>query len=370
MSQPLEVPRYVPRFDGLRALAVGLVLLFHLEHPESTSSRPLFSAGWIGVDLFFVLSGFLITGILLDGKGARGQLKSFYARRVLRIFPLYYATLALVFFAVPALVDDADFAYAPSERPYYFLYVQNLFLRMFGEASGVALGHTWSLAIEEQFYLVWPWLVVLLPRRLLGWLLVLVIVASPLVRYGILVERPRSQDAYWLVYRHTLLHVDGLAVGCLGAVALRGFRPRRELVQRVSAGALVLGLPFAAWILYEVQARGIHHFPYTPTTPLTAALLYSCLAVGFGGVLGLALSVRSRTADLVLANPLVVYVGKISYGLYLIHFPVVVGLRQSVDSPLAALGLTLGLAVLSWHALERPFLQLKARFPSPAAERS
>jgi peptidoglycan/LPS O-acetylase OafA/YrhL len=343
------------------------VLLFHLERPAD--ARPFLPQGWVGVDLFFVLSGFLITGLLLDGKGEPGQLKHFYARRVLRIFPLYYTVLAIVFLGMPALAREGAEAYPASHAPAYLLYVQNLVLPLIEPGGGVpvTLSHTWSLAIEEQFYLVWPWLVLLLPRRWLAGLLVLVLVAAPLARHSVLSETPRHWYAYWFVYKNTLLHVDGLAAGSLLAIAARGLSERA-----LRAGSLALALtalPATLWLLHALTRGGVLHYPYEATSPLVGSALFTGLALGFAGVLGVALTVRSRPLDVALTNRPAVWLGRVSYGVYVFHFPVFLALRSRGLHPLVPVAATLLVAALSWRFLEQPFLRLKARFPSAADAR-
>ena len=155
------------RIDGLRGIAIIGVLLFHLGsklpalHLEFASRY-----GWAGVDLFFVISGFLITGILLDSIGSEHYFRNFYVRRVLRIWPLYFALLAFVFVLLPWIMPALRERIFSQCHPWqsYLVFAQNFFVRDFGIGP---VGVTWSLAIEEQFYLMWPLIILLFPRRLL-----------------------------------------------------------------------------------------------------------------------------------------------------------------------------------------------------------
>ncbi|HEX6051682.1 MAG TPA: acyltransferase, partial [Gemmatimonadaceae bacterium] len=168
---------HVPALDGVRGLAVALVLVCHVAWDFSSPSymeRGLIEvarAGWIGVDLFFVLSGFLITGILLDTRGGPKYFRHFYVRRTLRIFPLYYAILVGVFVITPLVAATRDrrwFTDIVDQQGWFWTYTSNVFLAVTGrwEQTGI-LGHFWSLAVEEQFYLIWPAVVLLLsPRQL------------------------------------------------------------------------------------------------------------------------------------------------------------------------------------------------------------
>src|SRR5437016_9637568 len=146
--------------------------------------QQVFANGWMGVALFFVLSGFLITGILLDTKHSRGYFTNFYAMRCLRIWPLYYSVIVLMFVVVPALRPSEAQAIFDRSSPWwaYPLFLQNMLVPSPTMATGL-LAVTWSLAIEEQFYLVWPWVVRYCSTAQLGRLAVAVIVLSPVLRY-------------------------------------------------------------------------------------------------------------------------------------------------------------------------------------------
>lgn len=170
--------KHIPALDGIRGIAVVLVLLFHLHIPG-------LSLGWAGVPLFFVLSGFLITGILIDAKTENfsDYIKSFYIKRTLRIFPLFYLYLLLNLVVLLATNRPTD-GYA-----WYFTYLQNYHLGAAiysqGNIPGI-VGHTWSLAVEEQFYLIWPFVVYFLNRKQLAYLCVVLIAAAPITRWFIL----------------------------------------------------------------------------------------------------------------------------------------------------------------------------------------
>ena len=326
---------------------------------------PVLTSGWVGVDMFFVLSGFLITGILLDSRDHPHRIRNFFARRVLRIFPLYYLVLFLLFVVAPFFTTNPEILYPDSDKPYYVLYVQNLFLPLIegGDTASLYLSHTWSLAVEEQYYLVWPWLVLFLPRRVLIVLLGLILIAAPIARYLVLSEHPGAWKSYWLVYKHTLLHIDGLAVGSLMAILIRSKRVTTHLVRNLSAVMALITLPYAFWILHKIYAEGgIVHYPFTPTTPWIGASTFSILAIGFGGVLGVTLTQSSKVLDAVLSNPVAVWIGSISYGLYVYHFPVIRALLPYELHPLIAPTLTVAIAALSWYLIEKPILKLKSRF--------
>jgi peptidoglycan/LPS O-acetylase OafA/YrhL len=177
-TDPDEVARsgHLPALDGVRGLAILLVMLTHftLVQQGPVLDRLVGMAGrfgWTGVDLFFVLSGFLITSILLSSRGTGHYFRNFYARRTLRIFPLYFFVIFIATVVIPSLpfAWTEHFRVENWTRPLYWLYLSNFAITFSPDASNDMLGLTWSLAIEEQFYLIWPILVLLLSRRALWW---------------------------------------------------------------------------------------------------------------------------------------------------------------------------------------------------------
>jgi peptidoglycan/LPS O-acetylase OafA/YrhL len=183
----------IPALDGIRGIAILCVMLYHFTfyggiEPTLIVDKVYYHTalvGWFGVDLFFVLSGFLITGILYDTASAPQYFRNFYARRVLRIFPLYYGTLAVFFFLIPLVIDISDtFEELLRDQLWYWSYLVNVQIALEYWPSFFALGHFWSLAVEEQFYLVWPLVVFFLKRRSLIAICVVCIVGAFLVRVG------------------------------------------------------------------------------------------------------------------------------------------------------------------------------------------
>src|ERR1041384_7611763 len=230
MSAPGAAPgaapsRHIyPALDGLRGVAVLVVMLHNLTILEQRDSLParlwVFAtdSGWIGVLLFFVLSGFLITGILLDERGAPRFFRDFYLRLVLRIFPLYYLVLIVRFAVMPWLVPGAG---VPLEVALgYWLYVSNWTELYLQGVNG--FGQRWSLAVEEQFYLAWPLAVARLGARGLIWVCAALIALSAAARLVIVVC---SLDRRWL-YLSTVTRADALAFGALVAIALPDPGPR------------------------------------------------------------------------------------------------------------------------------------------------
>lgn len=325
-------------------------------------------AGWFGVDLFFALSGFLITGILIESRAASNYFGAFYMRRVLRIFPLYYSFLLVWFVAVPFFVAARGWnveAIGAHRQAWYWLYVAN-WLPLFGDGPG-ALGHLWSLAVEEQFYLVWPLVVWLVPGRRLGKLCIALIVTAPLLR-AVMVALQLPPLA---IYELTPARVDSLAFGALVAVALRD---ERWLAIAARVWRVGLALALVALALFALYLRGLPN-----DSPLTQILGYSLLACAASAAVA-GTVVRSATGSPagILETKTLRTFGKYSYALYVLHHPIYSSLLgrltvfrggallQSratyVLLVMFCLGFSFLLALLSWSLLERPFLALKNRF--------
>jgi peptidoglycan/LPS O-acetylase OafA/YrhL len=363
----------IPALDGVRGLAILLVLSYHLASSLTilrVESPVLagFQFGWCGVDVFFALSGFLITGILLDTRSSRHYFKSFYARRILRIFPLYYGALAIVMllralFAGAGVWGDHSALWAPASLLWPTLFLQNAAIAIKGaDATGI-LAHYWSLAVEEHFYLVWPLLVWLAPRRWLTGFALLAVAASISGRFLVL-HRGIPIDP---VFGITPLRMDGLAIGALAAILLRAYGARS--LTRPIAGVLALAsmLLVALFVLHPGAYQSdpiIWLFGYPLVATWTAATLLLCCA---GGWLARLFSMRVLR-----------WFGKYSFGLYVWH-PIVGMLllhsRLSViptdASPLVTVTITAGVFTLylavawaSFHLWEKRFLDLKRYVPA------
>jgi peptidoglycan/LPS O-acetylase OafA/YrhL len=377
----------LPVLDGLRGVAILLVLVLHFTMyggPPAEAGVDGFVhrfalAGWIGVDLFFVLSGFLITGILWDAKGGERYFRNFYARRILRIFPLYYGALVVFLVLLPlAWPGHAGLARLRAEGIWYWTYLSNVWIAREGWPDFGALGHFWSLAVEEQFYLLWPVAVFLLPRRPLMALCAGAGCLAVAVRLALHLA-DRGPAAFVLLPAR----VDALAAGALLALAVRG--------PGGLAAALRWAKPAAAAALAGLAALFVRKGGLPAEDPAVAVAGYSLLAVLFAGVLALALAaVPGGRAERWLAAPALVFFGRYSYGLYVLHHPLLFlkpgwfsygAVPEVLGSRLpgwalfvaAATAVTVGLALLSWRFWERPFLDLKDRFPyasSPREDRS
>jgi len=364
-SASARLGAHIPELDGIRAVAVWMVLCAHLLYGGPTPKATLnvipkfvgfvFGHGWLGVDLFFVLSGFLITGILLDSRDKPGYFRNFYARRFLRIIPLYFAVVLVCW------------PFYPETSKYFLLSL--LFLANFAYAFGAAVPHGpgvfWSLAIEEHFYLVWPWLVRYLTRRALTVTAIGLVVVIPVLRFWAVSAgmNPRVQ-----IYNYSFFRFDGLALGALMAIWVRSAWANRRTSLWLSAalvGASVVvtlaGIPFG--VLSEASV-----------------LRYTQAQLVFAGFLVAVVALKGTGVTAPLRWPFAKLSGDLSYCIYLTHLSISDGYQHLLQKvgidPLAAfgplgllvvraiaiLGCTFGIALLSRRFLERPVLRLKRYF--------
>jgi peptidoglycan/LPS O-acetylase OafA/YrhL len=367
---------HAPALDGLRGVAILLVLLHHftIVEPQTEVGRAIAQVayfGWSGVDLFFVLSGFLITGILVDARGSRRYFSSFYARRTLRIFPLYYLIVFLSLVVLPLfprLYDLLAGRGAPREQLAYWLYLTNFAIAEREVFTHGILDVAWSLAIEEQFYLVWAVVVWLCPLRALAPLCAGLVLAITAARGWALDRGAAPIDAYVLPH----LRADGLAFGALVACAWRlGWLEGQGYAALVIAAVAALGTAWISWIDGEGWWWG----------PTIQRAGYSLLALAGAASVAAAVTLApTHWWPRLLSIEWLRTFGKYSYCLYLIHLPVIRLLRAyvfdpeeytSLDTAWAAQSLfyviatvsSLGVAWVSWRAFEAPILRLKTRFP-------
>jgi peptidoglycan/LPS O-acetylase OafA/YrhL len=366
----------IPALDGIRGIAILCVMLYHFTFysgidPTLVVDKVYYHTalvGWFGVDLFFVLSGFLITGILYDTASAPQYFRNFYARRVLRIFPLYYGTLAVFFFLLPLVIDVSEaFEELLRDQLWYWSYLVNVQIALDYWPSFFALGHFWSLAVEEQFYLVWPLVVFFLKRRSLIAICVVCIVGAFLVRVGFAwFGNPTA--AYVL----TPSRADALAIGGLLALLGRGPHGLGTLSTWAWPTFVVAGAGLGAIFLVK-QGLGTED-------PVVVTIGFSLIAFLFGALVLLALVARPGSRrERLFSHPALAFFGRYSYALYVFHHPIaiylggilgVASLPRLLQSQLpgqlifvvVATGLSLALAIPSWHFYESRFLALKRHF--------
>ncbi len=348
IQRPTWLPSYIPELQGLRGLAVLSVVIFHC-HLRLVGTWIHYASlwGWAGVNLFFVLSGFLITSILLEARDKPRYFRNFYGRRALRIWPVYVLVLVTCYSLAPWFLGESV-AVAIKSAPWlaYIFFVQNLFhLTLPG-----AITPTWSLAIEEQYYVLWAPLVrwVRQPLLLVA-MLALALAGSPLLRH---VHPP------WITPTYTLGHLDGIALGSLLALGLYTLALRRRIWLGIGLGAMIAG------------------FWATATIAGGTAFLDSALAVGFAGAVLAAIAstgARNPLSALLRRGPLAFY-GRISYGLYMTHIMVMIyfGWFDALMDPYGTAGnlavvafrlaTATAVAAALWYGFESRILKLKRYF--------
>jgi peptidoglycan/LPS O-acetylase OafA/YrhL len=373
---------HLPALDGFRGLAILMVLLFHFVAQTTATNRleaavnGVLSYGLLGVDLFFVLSGFLITGILYDSTASPGYFQGFYMRRVLRIFPLYYGVLAVVFFVVPLVpaLRGSEIAGLKELQAWAWLYGVNVYLAIQGGWVLSYIEHFWSLAVEEHFYLAWPLLVWWLagrPRALMG--AALALAAASFVARAAASLSGVSPVATTVL---TPLQLDALCLGGFFAVWLR--QPGGETAVR----RVVLPMALVAGGLL-VCDFGLHRLTELDLAA-TRAVRGGLFRVAFAALLLHALfaPASSCLAGFLRSSPMTA-LGKYSYGLYVYHHflsyylikhGTEFALARAVGSHTlavviqAVLGMTASTAIawLSYELFEKRFLELKRLWPSSA----
>lgn len=368
------LPGHLTVLDGVRGLAILLVLVYHFTMGMSGQGWParilfkLTSVGWCGVNLFFVLSGFLITGILADTRSSAHRFRNFYMRRALRIFPLYYGTLLVLFGLIPWLSQWTEgFQGIEQAWPWLWSYGTNILISVQGK--WFPMSHFWSLAVEEHFYLVWPLLVFTLDRRTairvcLGMIGLALVVRIWQVQHGLVLS----------AYTLTLSRMDGLALGALIALAIRGEQGLEAIVPLAKKGAQLSG---AAILLVALWRFGLR-FHDSVVQTLGYLLLDLFFASGI-----VVLVAAPKVAPLARLFNLSVLrtLGRYSYGIY-VYNSIFILIADGLAIPqlvavwtdsivverlvyvTIAMGFTLSMAWLSWHLVEKHFLRLKVYFES------
>jgi peptidoglycan/LPS O-acetylase OafA/YrhL len=334
---------YLPALDGLRGMAVLLVVLFHC------FTLPF---GWVGVNLFFVLSGFLITRILLERQAQADYFTRFYRNRVLRIFPLYF-TVIVFYFIIQYLLYGANMPHSPL---YFLFFLQNFLYAKTGFTHTTALQHTWSLAIEEQFYLFFP-LIVYFFKKNLGFFIGITLFLVLIIRFFY------AFHADWCTaYIATQCRIDGLLIGAGLAYFKIENRPNKQILAYISG--LLLFIIVVLSIFFKGKGLVSNGISYTLIDLAAAYLVFECTKKPSSNE-------PNTPFQRLFNNSFLRFLGKYSYGLYVYHwlvystfrlhlrpfFPPVLWAKVSVS--LLAVALSMLLALLSYHFLEKPFLNLK-----------
>jgi peptidoglycan/LPS O-acetylase OafA/YrhL len=348
MARAQNQLQYLPQLDGLRGVAIVIVVLGHMLVFELgfglTRLGPLPP---LGVTLFFVLSGFLITRILLEARGKTRYYSSFYVRRALRIWPLYFLVLLILFLLTNHRVEALTFDETRVRWPFFVFYIQNIVYKNAALLGPPALGITWSLAVEEQFYTTWPLIVRNLPNVTLKWLLFAVIILAP-------VARVLFPQFGFDPYINPLCRFDAMAMGGLVAIWMTELQPVREKILRTAWSLVAVALALGG-ISY---ALNLSHF----LSKTVEAALWTSILLG---------SIGSAWAIRILSQRALRFIGKISYCAYLTHFIIAalvisiwpgatMGVR--VFRVAVILSMTCVIGELSWRFLEEPILRFKRFF--------
>ena len=369
---------HMPVLDGIRGMAVLMVLVFHFVGnmlPTNWIERAIVrttSYGAFGVELFFVLSGFLITGILYDSRNKPHYFHNFYARRVLRVFPLYYGVLGLVFFVAPmiSLLRGPTLDYLVERQGWAWLYAVNIYIAKQGDWSFSYIEHFWSLAVEEHFYLFWPLVVFLVarrPRTLIALSLGVALCAVLARLIGLFLGL-----SYWTTYVLTPFRLDGLALGAFLAVMARQPNGLERMVQALPRVLAVVGGLLAVTYIWADPSSQWMPLVGTTRSALIQVLL-ACMLVW-----ALVAPARSATKRFFCSRSMI-FLGTYSYGLYVYHHLISyyfstnrteLGLARWLGSHGLAVALqatvgmaaSLVLAYLSYELIEKRFLKLKRFF--------
>jgi len=352
--------------DGLRGLAILSVLICH---------HIPFACGWFGLDVFFVLSGFLITGILLDTKGSKGYFKNFYVRRSLRIFPLYFLTL-LVFFhvldAIYSISENSNFEYYFQHEISFWFYFQNYTLVHMDWGQSHSLAHLWSLAVEEQYYVLVPLLVFLFTKKNLFYLFgFMIIIALSYRIFNVL------NNGSWLKeYFATVSRMDALAMGGCLALLVRSqwWGTIKNYGKQYKIMLVSLILYFGFWALstdYLMPQNGIAQ----------RTLNYTLTGIMFS-LLILLIIMKDKYITKVFSVKLLTYFGKRSYAIYIFHMPIkymlipyltthILWLNNLSKWPTICLSISLAIVSgeISWRLIEKPALALKKYFKYKSGEK-
>ncbi len=361
--------RHIPHLDGVRGLAILLVTLYRFgrEAPDSSLGvwmPQIIGIGAHGVELFFVLSGFLITGILLDSRGSRHQLRNFFVRRSLRILPLYFASLALLVGLIPQLAHmwgatSIERAFAPAREQQFFLwfYLTNVQMAQLDAWCFGPLDHFWSLAVEEHFYWIWPLAILLLSSRRLMWTTLIATAVCIATRTLWLAMGGAATAAEVL----TVWRCDGLLMGALMAMLIRSSESTWQRVIAITRWAWLPAIGLALAI--DLADRRVLMLHSTLWNAVWFCLLANMLSSRQDGWL-------ARLFDRAWLRGL----GQISYGMYVFQAPLIplaaaLGWTAGVSLPMNFLyvGVMFAVCVVvawcSWMGFERHWLRLKEYFP-------
>lgn len=350
--------------DGLRGIAILLVVFYH-----NFGFIKYFFFGWLGVDLFFVLSGFLITDILLRTVNKPGYFKNFYAKRVLRIFPLYYLSLIIFLVIFPRIKDfPLDFSFYTDHQWWYWTYLQNWFVIFHSVGNTTtAIQHYWSLAVEEQFYIIWPFVIFLIRKP--KWLLTI----AALLLLGVICIRFYMWEIkinnlnYFGLYTYT--RIDGICIGSM--LAILQFM-RSPFIKKYFTW-LILLLAAMNFVFYFFNSHNQFTYPYL------AIVGYTTFAMLFAIIVHETVQGENKFINFILKIRPLRFFGKISYGLYVFHWPVYLILYDWMEEKVKTISGVTGnsltitvsilltitgilISIISFYTFENYFLKKKKAF--------
>lgn len=346
--------KYYKELDGVRAVAALMIMVCHF-FLYANSQNNFFLAlkkisvfGQTGVSLFFVLSGFLISRILLNTKKEKYYFRNFYVKRILRIFPLYYSFLFFYYYGLPIILSEEVYPF--SEQKYFWVYLQNIARTFEWKSEGPV--HFWSLAVEEHFYFFWPILVFFFSTTRIVQIIIAIVILAFLCRV-ILLQYDLS------VYYFTLTRVDELAIGAFLALLEKQGKLCEKNARYFLAIFLSIFIPLVfIWVYYTGKGN--------VTIQATKYILQSLIFFSF---IGWVISVKEKnTFRKILSIKLLSFAGMISYGLYVFHpicFQLVnrfLWVEYSLVNFLMSFVITFIIATLSYYFLELPFLRFKKKF--------
>ncbi len=367
LLQSPQTLRRIPELDGLRAIAILMVISFHYINNQLINSSgfvakilgKLTSFGWVGVDLFFVLSGFLIGSNLIGNKGSKNYFSTFYIRRVVRIIPNYYLLILLfsIICSIPFFSSDY-FLTGNNVIPKwaYLLMIHNIFMAHLQNFGNISISITWSIGVEEQFYIIFPILVYYLKEKWLPYVLVLAIVIAPLIR---------MQFTNWIpAYVLLPCRMDSIAFGALIAYTNHSFSLTAIVKKWIVPIVLVLAVDCLICAYLYIRFSDLGVFKNT------------LFAILFSGLIIFALVYKNSIYGAVLRYRTLVWIGTISYSLYLFH-DIILGLCHRIFSisgeglfsnlkgisvSVLALIISIGFSWLVYKKLETPFVSWGKRF--------
>ena len=359
MKNKFETGKYYPGIDGLRGLAVILVLIYH-----NVFYLEITWYGQFGVDLFFVISGFLITEILLKSISSAKYFTSFYGRRVMRIFPIYYLCLAIIFFILPdQLLLEASLKVSRTDQWWFWTYLQNWFYATHGRPEGTApLTHFWTLAVEEQFYLLWPPIIFLIRdlKKLLVICIAILIIIN-VIRFFTWFYLTNNIDQF----SFTLTRCDGILLGSILAVLKQMGQFQKSILLKITSIILIFlnGIYLLLGPVFDLRLNYLNIAGFTSISIFFTWVLYLTFS-----------NPRSIFQKILLISPLKFF-GKYSYGIYVFHFPVMFLLHPTIEKwlwplfgsripeTLLLICIEVIIAVIVYHLYEKHFLKLKKFFP-------